>query len=152
MKKLGLLIIPLLFIFASFGCLGYGEGYNDKAKEYTSADYTIGVYKDYIAKYNAICSVGSSIETYNQQLTDFDNRTAGMVLSFSESTQRGQIESAKSGYIAQYNRLVGEYNAMTMDKTQDWLKIASLPEHIMSYSNENHLSNNNWISDVILGD
>jgi hypothetical protein len=152
MKRMGLLIIPLLLIFASFGCLGYGEGYNDKAKEYTSADYTIQTYKDYIAKYNAICNVGSSAEIYTKQLADFDTRTVGMALSFSESSQRGQIESAKGGYIAQYNRLASEYNTMTMDKTQDWLKIASLPEHVMSYTDENHLSNNNWIDDKVLGD
>ncbi|MDD5498834.1 MAG: hypothetical protein PHI10_05060 [Dehalococcoidales bacterium] len=55
-----------------------------------------------------------------------------------------------SGYAAQYNRLVSKYNTVTMDKTNDRLMIASLPEHVNSYSDDEHLTNSDWIDDEIL--
>jgi hypothetical protein len=145
-----LIIIPLLlFGLLSAGCLGYGEGYTDKAKEYTSADYTIQTYKDFIAKYNSICNVGSSIDEYQLQINDFDSRTKGQALSYSESSERSRLVSVKSGYVSQYNRLASEYNTMTMDKTQDWLKIASLPENVDTYTDSNHLTNDDRVSDKV---
>jgi hypothetical protein len=144
-----IVLLSLFLLFCTFGCLGYGEGYNDKAKEYTSADYTIQTYKDFIAKYNSICNVGSSIDEYQAQINDFDSRTRGQALSYSESSERSRLISVKSGYVSQYNRLSSEYNTMAMDKTQDWLKIASLPERVDSYSDGDHLTNNNQVSDKI---
>ena len=148
MKKL--ILIPLLLLLTS-GCLGYGEGYNDKAKEYTSADYTITTYKEFIGKYNAICNVGSSIDEAQAEIENFDARTQGQALSYSESNERSRLVSVKTGYVSQYNRLSSEYNTMTMDKTKDWLMIASLPEHVDSYSSNEHLTNDNWIDDKVLG-
>jgi hypothetical protein len=145
-----LLFFPVLIILLSAGCLGYGEGYTDKAKEYTSADYTISTYQKFIDKYNSICNVGSSIDEYQLQIQDFDNRTRDQALSYSESNERSQLVSIKSGYVAQYNRLASEYNTMTMDKTKDWLKIASLPERVDSYSDGKHLTNNDQVSDKII--
>lgn len=153
MKKVTIMSILCIlgFVMLESGCLGYGEGYTDKAKEYTSADYTIENYKEFIAKYNAICNVGSSIDEYQNQIDESDNRTNGQPLSYSESTERSDLVAYKSGYVAQYNRLASEYNTMTMDKTKDWLKIATLPEHVNTYSKPDHLTNSNEIDDKILG-
>lgn len=148
MKRL--VIIPLLLILSS-GCLGFGEGYTEKAQEYTSADYTIGTYKEFIAKYNAICNVGSSIDQYNGDIERFMGMKGDpKYWTYSENNQYESMVKTKSGYVAQYNRLVSEYNTATMDKTKDWLMIASLPEHVNSYSDDEHLTNSDWIDDEIL--
>ena len=148
MKTEGVAIALLLLIFGTFGCLGYGEGYNEKAKEYTSADYTIETYKEYIVDYNAICGIGSTAEYYTEQLEAFDARTA-YPLNYQEQKSRDHLQSTADGYIAQYNRLASKYNAKTMDKTQDWLMIASLPEHINDYTPEDHLTNDDIIDDEL---
>ena len=48
-------------------------------------------------------------------------------------------------------RLSSEYNKMTEDKTQDWLKIAGLPESISEYTHDNHLTNSDIIDDQVFG-
>lgn len=150
MRPEGVTIALLLLVFASFGCLGMGEGYDEKAQEYTSADYTIAVYKEFITDYNAICGIGSSAEYAVTQLENFDETHSGE-LNYQEQKSRDHYQSVADGYIMQYNRLASQYNTNTMDKTQDWLMIASLPEHINTYTQEDHLTNDDVIDDEVLG-
>lgn len=150
--ELSILVMILLITFSSFGCLGFGNGYVDKAQEYSSADYTISTYKDFLEKYNAVCNVGSSAESAQSKIDNYiDMKGDPKFWTFSENQQYEQLLSVKMGYEAQYNRLTSEYNKMAMDKTQDWLMIATLPERIDMYTDKNHLTNNNQIDDKILG-
>lgn len=149
---IGVVLITLIS-FTSFGCLGFFEGYGEKAQEYTSADYTISTYKAFLDKYNAVCNVGSSAE--NQQLTiDRWIQLKGGIekapyWNRAENDQYSQMQFTKDGYVAQYNRLASEYNKKTEDKTQDWLKIAGLPESISEYTDTTHLTNSDVIDDKV---
>lgn len=155
MKKYALMIILIILSFSTFGCMGFFEGYTEKAQEYSSADYTIGTYKDFLVKYNAICNVGSTTENQQKTLDNYIEMKGGIermpYWNRAENEYYQDAQTTKDGYVAQYNRLVSEYNKMTEDKTQDWLKIAGLPEYIFEYTDENHLTNSDIIDDKVFG-
>lgn len=151
-----MMVILITFIsFSTFGCLGFGEGYVDKAQEYSSADYTIGTYKAFLEKYNAVCNVGSSANNQQKSIDRWIELKGGTerapYWNRAENQQYSDMLSTKDGYVAQYNRLSSEYNKMTEDKTQDWLKIAGLPESIHEYTDGNHITNADIIDDKVFG-
>lgn len=156
MNKLifGVVLITLIS-FTSFGCLGMFEGYGEKAQEYSSADYTISTYQAFLNKYNAICNVGSSAENQQKTIDKWIDLKGGIerapYWNRAENDYYAEMQTTKDGYIAQYNRLSSEYNKMTEDKTQDWLKIAGLPESVNEYTDVDHLTNSDIIDDKVFG-
>ena len=124
----------------SCGCLGFFEGYTEKAQQYTSADYTITQYKFFSDKYNAIRSVGAMIQVQDLELTDFKQmhpNSATWTRTVSDNYE--ELRFNKNGYISQYNLFVSEYNSRMRDLTsnQVWMKPDNFPAQLQPYSPNN---------------
>ena len=121
----------------SCGCLGFFEGYTEKAQQYTSADYSISQYKFFIDKYNAIRSVGAMIQVQDLELTDFKQmhpNSATWTRTVSDNYE--ELRFNKNGYVSQYNLFVSEYNSRMRDLTsnQMWMKPDNFPAQLQQYS------------------
>jgi hypothetical protein len=130
-------IVIIIVAIMSCGCLGFFEGYTEKAQQYTSADYTITQYKFFIDKYNAIRSVGAMIQVQDLELTDFKQmypNSATWTRTVSDNYE--ELRFNKNGYVSQYNLFVSEYNSRMRDLTsnQMWMKPDNFPVQLQQYS------------------
>ncbi len=130
-------IIIVIVTIMSCGCLGFFEGYTEKAQQYTSADYSISQYKFFIDKYNAIRSVGTMIQVQDLELTDFKQmhpNSATWTRTVSDNYE--ELRFNKNGYVSQYNLFVSEYNSRMRDLTsnQMWMKPDNFQAQLQQYS------------------
>ncbi len=126
----------LLLIFASFGCLGFGEGYVKQAQKMTSADYAIYQYKFFIEKYNAVRQMGSMIITNQRNMEEFKKDHGNPTFwTMTENEAYEELRFAENGYISQYNKFVTDYNNRMRDITtnQFWMKPQNFPESLNLY-------------------
>jgi hypothetical protein len=147
MQKILFFIVGVLIIgVSSCGCLGFFTGYTEKAQEFTSADYSISQYKFFIDKYNAIRSMGAMIQNIEADLEDFKElHPASASWSRTESNNYEDLRFTRTGYIAQYNGFVQEYNARMRDLTtnQMWMKPQNFPDRLEMFSPENIITTEN---------
>ncbi|MCK5122848.1 MAG: hypothetical protein KAQ87_01730 [Candidatus Pacebacteria bacterium] len=131
----GILIFTLVLSSVS-GCLGFFEGYGEKAQEMTSADYVIAQYKFFIDKYNAIRQQGSMIANADVELEEFKlMHPDSQFWTRSENDIYADLRSNKRSYVMIYNRFVADYNSRMRDLTtnQPWMKPQGFPEELSSY-------------------
>ena len=146
MKLIALLIIIAIMFTLSCGCLGFFEGYTEKAQHYTSADYSISQYKFFIDKYNAIRSIGAMIQVQDSNLEDFKQmHPKSETWTKTVSDNYEDLRFNKNGYIAQYNTFVSEYNSRMRDLTsnQVWMKPDNFPSQLQPYSPNNVITMTN---------
>jgi len=139
-------MVVLIVAVSSCGCLGFFEGYTEKAQEYTSADYSIGQYKFFIDKYNAIRSVGAMIQNVDSDLEDFKSmHPDSSSWSRTDSNNYEDLRFTRTGYIGQYNSFVQEYNSRMRDLTtnQAWMKPQNFPERLDMFSPGNLITTGN---------
>lgn len=128
------------------GCLGYFEGYDKKAQEFTSADYAIDHYKFFIDKYNTIRQIGAQLRNVDVRIKKFEDMHPNpSTWTRTENNNYADIEFVKSGYEAQYNLFVGEYNSRMRDLTtnQVWMKPQNFPQELSLYSPDNIITMEN---------
>jgi hypothetical protein len=144
-------VVALLLVAISAGCLGFFSGYGDAAKEITSADHVIGNYQDFLRLYNQVCAVGSMTVQHQAAFDEFlelKGDPAGW--SRSDNMIYSQLRTDLTSTTNQYNALVGKYNKKTEDKTVDFTKIQGLPERIRSYNKDTVLTNDDTIDESVL--
>ena len=135
-----------MFVSVSMcGCLGFFEGYTEKAQEFTSADYAIDHYKFFIDKYNVIRSIGAQIKVADAELEDFKQMhpdSGSWTRTISNNYE--DLRFIKNGYVAQYNSFVAEYNSRMRDLTtnQVWMKPDNFPQRLEQYSPGKYVSEN----------
>jgi hypothetical protein len=137
---ISILLLTLLSLSLTCGCLGFFEGYIPKAQEYTSADYSINQYKFFIDKYNMIRSMGAMIQNADGELVDFKSIHQNTnSWTRTENDNYEDLRFIKNGYIGQYNSFVSEYNSRMRDLTtnQAWMKPKNFPSSLQLYSPTN---------------